>query len=597
MEPRMKNIPDEKEAENTARAKSDPKPARAKSYGGARQDPIPALADIKVLDFSPSTEAGIIAGFLTIPVLGIGSAMLGLGEVGFLIAAVGATVVGIGGKVVVDKKGGEMQFSLPELNWDALFGTIGGQVVEGSVQSDLKTSTSAEAMADKEEDGEQTQASRTPAIDALFHQARVGVETTAIPRLMPNDIVRNTQPDSFQVCIGRSLTRLGNPPIWINFYGQHLKVIGASQYGKSSMAACILYLITRTHSPRNVLIALLDLEHKTSKLFTDCQHVAEVNIDGTWVTLHAKDKPQVLEHLGYVVAIMDERYALSEEEVEQEPILLVYLEEFLALKDYYKRLVDSTSGDAKEIAKKDFSQLVFRVSEIARRGLKVKVQFLLCAQVDYRDEDFQEALVNITGGMSFNVRSSAAQAAGFVRTDLLKRNEKDDKRGQAVVETPDCKDLVLAPEYNLKKKLLALDKARQAANPLPQVKRPSMLVAVNSRKTEARDLPAARQEVVTDELDEQQLAFVQQTAQATPPQLRLVVNRNEQEEDPQQARMTPILPEKGRRAEDIDLNAAIAVYNAGNHSRYQLAKIFDLSESQGRKLKEIIEQVGGRVGR
>lgn len=60
-----------------------------------------------------------------------------------------------------------------------------------------------------------------------------------------------------------------------------------------------------------------------------------------------------------------------------------------------------------------------------------------------------------------------------------------------------------------------------------------------------------------------------------------------------QAKVLPIIPEKGRRAEEIDINAAIAVYNAGNTSRYQLAKVFDLSENQGRKLKEIIELMAG----
>src|SRR5258705_8724565 len=112
------------------------------------------------------------------------------------------------------------------------------------------------------------------------------------------------------------------------------------------MAAAILYLITRTHSPSNVLLALLDMEHKTSKLFTDCEHLAEVNIKGKWVTLHAKTREQVLTHLEHIIAIIDERYTLSEEEVEQEPILLVYLEEFLALKDYFKGLIDKVQGEA-----------------------------------------------------------------------------------------------------------------------------------------------------------------------------------------------------------------------------------------------------------
>ncbi len=64
-------------------------------------------------------------------------------------------------------------------------------------------------------------------IDALFHAQSEAEQDIGIPRLVVNDIVRHTQPDSYQVCIGRSLTRRGNPPVFINFYGQHLKLRGS----------------------------------------------------------------------------------------------------------------------------------------------------------------------------------------------------------------------------------------------------------------------------------------------------------------------------------------------------------------------------------
>src|SRR5437763_931490 len=79
--------------------------------------------------------------------------------------------------------------------------------------------------------------------------------------------------------------------------------------------------------------------------------------------------------------------------------------------------------------------------------------------------------------------SEPAQPAGFVRTDLLKRNVEEDKKGQAVVETPDCKDLVLAPEYDLKKKLLAFEKERKAQNPTASKgQRPRMVAPANTHK-------------------------------------------------------------------------------------------------------------------
>jgi hypothetical protein len=90
----------------------------------------------------------------------------------------------------------------------------------------------------------------------------------------------------------------------------------------------------------------------------------------------------------------------------------------------------------------------------------------MCAQVDYRDDDLQEALVNVTSGLSFCVRVSAAQAAGFYQTELLTRNAKEDMVGQAVVEMPDCKDLILAPDFDLKARLKIHAQAVAQVEPL-----------------------------------------------------------------------------------------------------------------------------------
>ena len=83
----------------------------------------------------------------------------------------------------------------------------------------------------------------------------------------------------------------------------------------------------------------------------------------------------------------------------------------------------------------------------------------MCTQCDYRDEDLQEALINVTSGMAFCLRVTAATAAGFYQTELLQRNAREDKIGQAVVEMPDCKDLILAPANDLRARLKALGKA------------------------------------------------------------------------------------------------------------------------------------------
>jgi hypothetical protein len=293
----------------------------------------------------------------------------------------------------------------------------------------------------------------------LLHQSQQAPQAggSLPPRLSIDEIVRHIEPNSYRMCLGRSLTRPGAPAVLVSFKGRHLKLIGASQYGKSSMAAALLEIITRTHDPDHVLVALLDVEDQTSKLFSALPHLAEVITSDRPMLLYARTHDEVLSCLRAIAQVIHLRYALSKTELLYEPILLVYLEEFIALKDTFKLRIDAVGRDEKDQARRDYASLVYCIKEIARRGLKARVQLLLCAQVDYRDDDLQEALINVTSGMSFCVRVSAAQAAGFYHTELLTRNAKDDKPGQMVVEMPDCKDLVLAPLYDLERRLLALE--------------------------------------------------------------------------------------------------------------------------------------------
>ena len=293
--------------------------------------------------------------------------------------------------------------------------------------------------------------------DSVFTAPSASTEVPGVSRITIEQAVEHTTRNSYEVWIGRSLSRPINPAVKINFYKRHLKLIGASQHGKSSMAAALLDAITRSHDPSVVQVALLDLEDKTGRLFADLPHIARVRKHGEAVRLHARSYEQVLEHLGYISALIDLRYGMSDEEIERQTLLIVYLEEFVDLKDYFKQRINAVESDEKEQAKRDYARLVYYIKKIAARGLKVLVQLLMCAQVDYRDDDLQAALVNVTSGMSFCVRPSAAQAAGFYQTEMLARNAKEDKIGQAVVEMPDCKDLILAPDYDLAARLKALN--------------------------------------------------------------------------------------------------------------------------------------------
>lgn len=297
--------------------------------------------------------------------------------------------------------------------------------------------------------------------DPAFAHTAESTEVPGVPRLTIEQMVSHTERNSYEVYIGRSLTRPKNPAVKINFYKRHLKLIGASQHGKSSEAAAILEAILRTHDPKHVQVSLLDLEDKTSRLFADAPHLLKMRVDGEIVRFHARSYEEVLKHLEYLSSVIDHRYTLSQEELDRLPLIIVYLEEFIDLKDYFKQRVSAVPAAERDQAKQGYARLVYFIKKIAARGLKVLVQLLMCAQVNYRDEDLQAALINVTSGMSFCVLPSAALAAGFYQNELLQRNAREDKVGQAVAEMPDCKDLILAPDYDLGVRLKALAPATQ----------------------------------------------------------------------------------------------------------------------------------------
>lgn len=297
-------------------------------------------------------------------------------------------------------------------------------------------------------------------LDALFVIQRAE-DTGGIERLTVAQIVEHCEFNGYKIFIGRSLTKPGNPAILISFYKQHFRFMGASQRGKSSMVAAFLDIVTRTHDAKHVRLILLDKEDQTSHLFAHLPHVLSMRkADGQLVKLWGRTDDQVLEYLIHTVAIMQHRYTLPKSQVLELPIILVYIEEFLALKNELKSRIDKAKGkEAKDQAQSDYTTFVYCIEELAQRGLKARVQLLLCAQVEYADDDFKEALVNVGCGFSFCVRPTAASAAGFRNNVLLSQNAKDNKIGQAVVETPDCNDLVLAPEYDLEARLLAFERA------------------------------------------------------------------------------------------------------------------------------------------
>lgn len=307
------------------------------------------------------------------------------------------------------------------------------------------------------EDGEKIQAENETGLFSAGQQAA----SLSIARVTIEEICAHIQRNSYTVYVGRSLTEEGNPAVLLNWYKQHIEIIGVTQRGKSSMAAAFMDAVTRTHDPDHLQLALLDRENQTSTLFAHLPHVM------TWrgTKLHARTPEEVVEQLELIVEIMEYRYTLPAQERANLPVLLVYLEEFLALKKELK-LAIATLKDTKDDQKlaeatRRYAQLVQAVNKIALRGLKARVQFLLCAQVDYADKEFREAFAMFGIRFSFGVDPDAARATGFTANELLAQNAKSKQFGEAVIEAPGTKDLLWAPDFPLEQRIIELE-ARSA---------------------------------------------------------------------------------------------------------------------------------------
>lgn len=309
------------------------------------------------------------------------------------------------------------------------------------------------------EEGESQEGEReAPTNEADFVTEDRSTEVPGVPRYTVEEIVSHIPYNSYKVYIGRSLTKPSNPALSMNFFRRHLKVIGASQKGKSSMAAALLSIMLRTHDSAHVLVALLDKENRTGRLFENDPHIVRVRVDGREVPLHARNSEQVCEQLELLVQILEYRASMPVQELRKQPLIVIYLEEFLMLKKELKaRAAKYKDARAKEQATTDYERFVYCVNAIAGLGLKLNMQFLICAQVDYRDDDLYEAFANITAGFCFCVKATAAASAGFLQTELLNQNAKNNKAGQCVAETPDGHDLILAPDFDLEQRLLDME--------------------------------------------------------------------------------------------------------------------------------------------
>ena len=234
----------------------------------------------------------------------------------------------------------------------------------------------------------------------------------------------------------------------------HFKLIGSSGFGKSCLAAAILDQAIRTNSPDILQIALLDLEHKTSRLFENSPNVAHFQVGKRVIPAVATNADEVALHLGYLKKELDRRALLGESELQYEPLMLIYVEEMLSLQF--------------EVDEKLLAQMLKDLSVLAVRARKYNMFLLACAQTDYSTPELKTAQKQFRSRMAFAIDTTAARAAGFMSTELIKYSFSHSQRGDGlyVLETPGVASLMLAPVYDVRQKVLALDSRSRDFRPI-----------------------------------------------------------------------------------------------------------------------------------
>lgn len=269
----------------------------------------------------------------------------------------------------------------------------------------------------------------------------VDVKEQESPRLLPappteDFLMSRIKENSFTVSPG---VRASNgEPVLIDITAiPHGKLIGASGFGKSTCMYIMLKQAVEMNSPSRLQLALLDLEHKTSRLLEDYPHTASLQVGKRLIQMVATDADMVAEYLGYLKRELDRRAALSEQELMGQPVLLIYVEEMLSLQY--------------EVIDPKLLQIIFHsLTILSVRGRKYSMFLYACMQTDYSTDKLKvsQKMFRFRGAAAVDV--SAARAAGFQNVDLVKQNFQTGKPGQLVIEYPSFSDLVIVPDLELK---------------------------------------------------------------------------------------------------------------------------------------------------
>lgn len=270
-----------------------------------------------------------------------------------------------------------------------------------------------------------------------------GVNTASLAPTI-EEVITALPRNGLQLSLGRSLT--SGELLQIELPDSHIKLIGASRKGKSSLAAALLEQVQRTHDPNTLQFALLDLEYKTSRLFERSPHVAYLQAGRRGkVPAIARSAEEVALWLKWLYQEMDRRYKMTSQQLAQVPYILAYLEEFLAM----RRLLKGSPA---------LAEAINHFTILATQSLKAKIGLMVCAQVDYSSEELRDAMAQFNGvNVSFSLKPDAARAAGMISTELLNRNYAAKVPGQFVVEATSLNDLGVSPQFDVRQKLSELD--------------------------------------------------------------------------------------------------------------------------------------------
>lgn len=238
----------------------------------------------------------------------------------------------------------------------------------------------------------------------------------------------------------------------------HFKLIGSSGFGKSCLAASLLDQATRTNTPDRLQVALLDLEHKTSRLFEDVPHIVEYQSGNRRIPLVATNADEVAQHLGYLKNLLTARAKLSEYDLQQLPIILIYVEEMLSLQY--------------EVDPKLLDQMLADLSILALRARKYNMFLLACSQTDYSTDELKTAQKQFRSRIAFAIDTTAARAAGFMSSELIKENFKTAQKGDGrfVMETPGYAGICVAPTFDVRAMLLDRSTPVQERNTGPDLR-------------------------------------------------------------------------------------------------------------------------------